>query len=362
MRSTKVIHRRAFVGLLAFFIAVASAYGAAPQSTAPAPTITAPYCGILSLYAAMKYEGVNATFASFVSPTYVGSSQGSSLAELQACATNMHCYAVPVAGIDEGFLKSSRHPVILHVKSTYRSAEADHYVVILRSDGDQFRVLDPPGPVETLSASELLLRSDGLGLVISKDPISSGSVLLARRLIVGILAAALFLGCLLWATFQTDEIRSNGGNAVYAKRAASQAGIIILFSCATGFIAKSVTHASASPAWASSAGRDFALISFEQLKDRLNQHRGIIIDARHTEDFDAGHIEGAINIPVDMSEGERRRVLASVSKETPVAIYCQSSGCPYSGEVAAMLETDGYQSLSIFRGGWLEWSAKERMK
>ena len=43
-------------------------------------------------------------------------------------------------------------------------------------------------------------------------------------------------------------------------------------------------------------------------------------------------------------------------------MYCQSAGCKYAEIVAIKLIDDGFSNISIFKGGWVEWAAKNGKK
>jgi rhodanese-related sulfurtransferase len=53
---------------------------------------------------------------------------------------------------------------------------------------------------------------------------------------------------------------------------------------------------------------------------------------------------------------ERQEALQGVSSSFPIIVYCQSAGCRYADEVAAFLKFNGYPDISIYRGGYREWS------
>jgi rhodanese-related sulfurtransferase len=87
--------------------------------------------------------------------------------------------------------------------------------------------------------------------------------------------------------------------------------------------------------------------------------RVTIVDARHEESYLAGHIPGAINLPVDSETEDMRRIMRNVPTEVPIVVYCQSRNCPYVDLLTAGLRSDGYKHLLIYRGGWFDWSADQ---
>jgi phage shock protein E len=67
----------------------------------------------------------------------------------------------------------------------------------------------------------------------------------------------------------------------------------------------------------------------------------VIIDVRTRDEWDAGHIEGAVHIPLD--EIAARIGKAVPAKETPVTLYCRSGR--RSGLAKQELEKLGYQKV-----------------
>jgi rhodanese-related sulfurtransferase len=98
-------------------------------------------------------------------------------------------------------------------------------------------------------------------------------------------------------------------------------------------------------------------LDLAEVHDLLAERNTVIIDTRLTPDFEAGHLPGAISVPVDMGDIQRREQLSHVSKDAPIVLYCQSRNCPFSGTVAKRLLADGYYNLRLFPGGWTEWDA-----
>jgi rhodanese-related sulfurtransferase len=104
------------------------------------------------------------------------------------------------------------------------------------------------------------------------------------------------------------------------------------------------------------AGQFLPSLTTQQVASALKAGNVTIVDARLARDFDSGHLPGAVNIPPGSPQAPRRAVLASASAGTPIIIYCQSLTCPFSERLAADLLADGFTNLSLYRGGWEEWS------
>ena len=96
----------------------------------------------------------------------------------------------------------------------------------------------------------------------------------------------------------------------------------------------------------------------ERKVHRLLDTDTIFIDARLTRDYETGHLDGAISLPIDANDIERKKATAGIAKSTRIVMYCQSSGCKYAEIVAIKLIDDGYSNISIYKGGWADWMEK----
>ncbi|MBM4762266.1 rhodanese-like domain-containing protein [Bacillus sp. B15-48] len=81
-----------------------------------------------------------------------------------------------------------------------------------------------------------------------------------------------------------------------------------------------------------------------------------LIDVREPNEFDAGHILGARNIPVS----QLKMRMKEIRPDKPVYLYCQSG--TRSSRAAQMLHRKGYQDLSHLKGGFKKWAGKIKSK
>ncbi|HEX9153259.1 MAG TPA: rhodanese-like domain-containing protein [Candidatus Saccharimonadales bacterium] len=72
----------------------------------------------------------------------------------------------------------------------------------------------------------------------------------------------------------------------------------------------------------------------------------IIIDVREPEEYAAGHVDGAINMPPhELSRlGQHANELTGVPKETPIIVYCRSGS--RSNVAMTMLIQAGYTNVT----------------
>lgn len=71
------------------------------------------------------------------------------------------------------------------------------------------------------------------------------------------------------------------------------------------------------------------------------ENGALLIDVRTQEEFDAGHIEGAINIPYQETNALMNAIGAD--KQRPVVVYCRSG--KRAGRAKATLDENGYSNI-----------------
>ncbi len=91
-------------------------------------------------------------------------------------------------------------------------------------------------------------------------------------------------------------------------------------------------------------------VSREELLRRKRERSVTVLDVRPAEEFAAGHIEGAINIP--LKELERR--LAEVRRGREVVAYCRGPYCVMAYEAVERLRERGFKVRRLV-DGYPEW-------
>ncbi len=89
---------------------------------------------------------------------------------------------------------------------------------------------------------------------------------------------------------------------------------------------------------------------------RAGYRKAQLIDVREPNEFDAGHILGARNLP--LSQIKMR--MKEIRPDKPVYMYCQSGS--RSARAAQFLYKRGYKDLSHLQGGFKKWSGKVKAK
>ena len=87
-----------------------------------------------------------------------------------------------------------------------------------------------------------------------------------------------------------------------------------------------------------------------ELIDRARDGLVTVLDVRPEEEFQAGHLPGAINIPLNQLE----KRLKQLSKDSEVVAYCRGPYCVLAFEAVARLREQGYQARRL-ENGFPEW-------
>ncbi|HDU5044750.1 TPA: ArsR family transcriptional regulator [Klebsiella aerogenes] len=91
-------------------------------------------------------------------------------------------------------------------------------------------------------------------------------------------------------------------------------------------------------------------ISCEDLLSRLRDNAVTLIDVRPQDEFSAGHIQGALNIPLGLLE----QCIGRLPTTGEIVAYCRGPHCILSFEAVAALQALGYKVRRL-EDGLLHW-------
>jgi rhodanese-related sulfurtransferase len=89
-----------------------------------------------------------------------------------------------------------------------------------------------------------------------------------------------------------------------------------------------------------------------ELLERAKNGLVTVLDVRPAEEYAAGHLPGAINIPIDQLESR----LGKLCKKREVVAYCRGPYCLMSFEAVEKLRKRGIKARRL-ENGYPEWSA-----
>lgn len=89
-------------------------------------------------------------------------------------------------------------------------------------------------------------------------------------------------------------------------------------------------------------------VDAEDVRDAAGQDRVSVIDVRGATEYEAGHIPGAINMPLGLIPDRLSQI-----PDGPLVVHCQTGG--RSAIAASLLESEGFQDVRDFSAGYAGW-------
>lgn len=91
-------------------------------------------------------------------------------------------------------------------------------------------------------------------------------------------------------------------------------------------------------------------VSGPELRERIRQRKVQVIDVRPREEYEAGHIPGAVSVPLPELEGR----LAELPRELELVAYCRGPYCVLAPQAIEMLRQAGFRARRL-DVGFPEW-------
>jgi rhodanese-related sulfurtransferase len=88
------------------------------------------------------------------------------------------------------------------------------------------------------------------------------------------------------------------------------------------------------------------------LMERLDDGSVVVLDVRPEEEYRAGHIPGALSVPVQVLEA----AVQSLPKDKEIVAYCRGPYCVFSDEAVRLLKNRGYRASRLTEG-FPDWRA-----
>jgi DNA-binding transcriptional ArsR family regulator/rhodanese-related sulfurtransferase len=103
-------------------------------------------------------------------------------------------------------------------------------------------------------------------------------------------------------------------------------------------------------------------VSASALKERLRSDEVVVLDVRPEDEYEAGHVPGALSIPA----GELERRLSELPQDREVVAYCRGPYCVLALQAVDLLRSRGYRArrlevgLPDLRAGGMEIEERKR--
>ena len=93
-------------------------------------------------------------------------------------------------------------------------------------------------------------------------------------------------------------------------------------------------------------------VGIDELGERLGSGATVVLDARPEDEFLAGHIAGAVNVPADEVEAH----LHVLPMDQEVVVYSRGPYCAFADRAVATLRANGYRARRLALG-FPDWRA-----
>lgn len=322
------------------------------------------YCGIYAVYGAAQALGVRGDFSSLLDQQFVSGMSGSTTQDLVKAAEQIGVSALPMSGLGLSTLHQSRDPLILHVASFGQLDAWNHWLLFLGMEQGFARTVDESGSVHLMDVATLLARWDGVGVAVFR-----GSEPMTRFGSVELIGTSWWaFWCLLIPAVSVLACNRLAGLC----RRSELPGVLAVVIATLPLIAVREWSTDTS-LWqnakcvrfiaAAEGIHRFSDLSVEQMAKMVETgENAVILDVRYDVDRQYGQVPGAIGLPVDSTEQFVAKTISGIDRDTPLVLYCQSSGCRFSDRMAVALTGFGFTNIRICRDGWAGWEKSHRYR
>ena len=93
-------------------------------------------------------------------------------------------------------------------------------------------------------------------------------------------------------------------------------------------------------------------------KEIFDKGNVLFVDARSQENYEDGHIPGAVSLPLGQFDKRIESFLSRYPPEQPILTYCSGRTCEDSHVLAQLLSDAGFTNVRIFIDGFPGWKAE----
>ena len=98
-----------------------------------------------------------------------------------------------------------------------------------------------------------------------------------------------------------------------------------------------------------------ANISLEEAVEVWSNGMAIFLDAREPQDYAAGHIGNAFNLPGLSFEAHFGKVAPLLTPTSRIVVYCDGAQCDLSHRLSERLRQMGFANVQVLTNGWSVW-------
>jgi rhodanese-related sulfurtransferase len=97
------------------------------------------------------------------------------------------------------------------------------------------------------------------------------------------------------------------------------------------------------------------VVTLQEAKALWNSGTAFFLDARATADYQAGHIAGALSLPIDEFDNHYLQIQPMLAPDATIVAYCDGKDCDLSHRLMDRLRELGYHNVRLLVNGWTTW-------
>lgn len=101
--------------------------------------------------------------------------------------------------------------------------------------------------------------------------------------------------------------------------------------------------------------KSYQIIDVTEAYRMFVEDAAVFVDSRLREEYEEGHIPGAVLLPSEQFDIYFPQVQHLLSPDRPLIVYCIGEDCELSVETCLFLLDMGYEQVYMFEGGWPKW-------
>lgn len=101
------------------------------------------------------------------------------------------------------------------------------------------------------------------------------------------------------------------------------------------------------------------IVAFEEARMLFEKDSALFVDARSKQQYEEGHIKGALSLPWQEVEVSFAEASGSLNSGKTIVTYCDGEACDLSRSLALFLKEMGFSDVRVLVNGWTLWRSAQ---
>lgn len=262
-------------------------------------------------------------------------------------------YAEAFENLSSWMLDRTTHPSILWVAGNDDLSDYNHYILYLASDAADHGhwVIDGTAGLVKMSDSELTSIWSGVGLVVSKNPISPNKYAIVQAMhlaarVAGTAGVLILVGWVLNRACQRSTQSMARTRRCFIESICLAA---IVGAVGGGGVFPSLSVAGTLQVPPANL-RGYPMVSLTEIRTRIAEGQGVLIlDVGPPNQFARGHVENAVRIGPGPADSQLYNLVEDVDPSTHIVVFCTLGRCGAAATIANRLKELTGRPVEILR-------------